>query len=127
MHIPLLTAPLVAALLGGLATPPASSPAPARAPSAAQTCYYDYPEYVFIQVGEVMPFFGDNCAGMNISISPADGTAGFSSGTACTKTDVTTVYGVFKVRGCQAGSVTVSISDGGIQLQTIQIIVGNPY
>lgn len=64
------------------------------------------------------------CSGLSISISPANGTAGFTSGTACTLTSFTTgSAGIFKIRGCQPGTVTVSIKQGSTTLQTITLIV----
>lgn len=118
MNVPFV-APLLVALLGG--------PLPAPPPTASQTCSYQPAEFVFIDIGEVQPFFSDlgGCDGLTITISPGDGTAGFSRGTDCTLHQVTTgSTGVFKVRGCEQGSVNVTISDGATVLQTIVVIVG---
>lgn len=128
MHLPFIAAPLMLALLG--AQVPAPSPAAPSAPLAPRsTCYYEPSGSVFIGIGEVQTFFADldSCSGLNVSISPANGVAGFSSGTACTKTSVVTgSAGIFKVRGCSAGSVTVTVSSGHSVLQTIYVTVAAP-
>jgi len=59
-------------------------------------------------------------------ITPANGTAGFTQGTACGLT-ATTGNLVFKVRGCEAGEVTLKIYTDSTKttlLQTIPISVG---
>ena len=64
------------------------------------------------------------CSGLTIEISPADGTAGFYPGSGCTQTSFTTgSSGLFKVRACDTGSVTVSIKQGSTVLQTITVNV----
>jgi hypothetical protein len=116
MQLPFIAAPLLLALLG----------AGSGTPAPAETCSYEPSGVVGIGIGEVQTFHPQtgSCSGLSVSISPADGTAGFSSGSGCTLTGVTTgAFGVFKVRGCENGSVTVTISSGGTVLQTIDVIV----
>lgn len=82
---------------------------------------------VYIEPGQVRSFgpSGLECSGYSLNISPADSTAGFSATTGCSVTETTTVgSGLFKVRGCSLGNVTVSIRDGTVVVQTIAVIVG---
>lgn len=119
MHISPI-APLLLALLGGLW----QVPTPASAPVARQDCWFEPSGTVNIDPGNVQVFYSDACAGATVTISPADGTAGFSSGTDCTLTQVTNRTVLFKVRGCVEGTVTATVSSGGFPVQSIDIVVG---
>lgn len=67
---------------------------------------------------------GFGCSGYTVTISPANGTAGFTAGSACDLTEVTTSgSGIFKVRACEVGSVTVTIRSGSTVVQTISVSV----
>lgn len=123
MNGSLAAAPLLLlALLGGTANVNAT---PAAPPTAPQTCTFEPSGPVNIAIGEVEVFYSElGCSDYYVSLSPANGTAGFSSGTECSLTDVYRASGVFKVRGCTAGTVTATVSSGGTVLQTIDITVG---
>lgn len=114
-----LIAPVVAALLS---TAPRNAPIPEVA-----TCSWTPAGEVTIEPGEIQTFVsggGFGCSGYSVSITPDNGTAGFSSGTDCTLTSVTTSgAGIFKVRGCNAGGVTVTIRSGSTVVQTISVVV----
>ena len=119
MYGSLIVAPLLLALLGGLNAPPAAPP------TAPQTCTFEPSGPVNIAIGEVEVFYSElGCSDFSVSLSPANGTAGFSSGTDCTLTEVYRPTGIFKVRGCLTGTVTATVSKGGTVLQTIAITVG---
>src|SRR5688572_1627879 len=89
------------------------------------TCSWSPSGTVYVWPGYVQPFVTDlPCPGYNIDISPADSTAGFSSGAGCTLTSVTTGgSGTFKVRGCVDGTVTVTVRDGSTVVQQITVVV----
>lgn len=79
-----------------------------------------------IEIGEIEIFAATPfCPGITASLAPANGTAGFSSGTACTLTSVSS-QGLVKVRGCQEGSATLTIRQDGVVVQTINIDVVPP-
>lgn len=94
-------------------------------PSPTDTCSFSPSGTVSIDIDEVKTFTPSSleCSGLTATISPADGSAGFSSGTACTKTSVT-ITTLIKVRGCDFGSPTLTIRDGGIVVQTIDLLIG---
>lgn len=120
MNGSLVVAPLLLALLGGGLNAPAAAP-----PAAPPTCTFEPSGPVSIGIGEVEVFWSElGCSDYSVSLSPADGTAGFSSGTECTLTEVYRSSGVFKVRGCITGTVTATVSKGGTVVQTIDISVG---
>jgi hypothetical protein len=116
----LVAAPLLLALLGAADNAP-----PATPPTTPQTCVFEPSGPVSIAVGAGEVFSSaEGCSDYSVVLSPADGTAGFSSGTECTLTEVYRPVGVFKVRGCVIGTVTATVSKGGSVLQTITINVG---
>lgn len=118
MNGSIVAAPLLLALLGAVNAPPAALSA------AAQTCAFEPSGTVEIEIGAVQVFSSDlGCSDYSVSLSPANGTAGFSSGTECSLTYVYRSSGGFKVRGCDDGTVTATVSRGGTVLQTITIAI----
>ena len=96
--------------------------------SEPASCSYAPSGTVDILPGSVQTFVPEsgNCAGVTVTIAPDDGIAGFSSGSECTLTSVqpgSPAY-LFKVRGCDEGAVTVTVSAGSSVLQTIAVNVG---
>lgn len=114
-----LIVPVVAALLG-------STPPHPVTPTDSATCSWTPTGPVTIGVGEEQTFGSAlGCSGYSVDITPANGTAGFTSGTACSLTSITTTNsGLFKVRGCATGSVTVTVRSGSTVIQTISVSVG---
>lgn len=87
------------------------------------TCTWSPGGPVSIAPGAVQLFTSSftGCGGVSVSISPANGTAGFSAGSDCTLTSTTTrSNGTFKVRGCNEGAVTVTVGSQNISV-TVEI------
>lgn len=91
------------------------------------TCSWTPSGTVNIAIGAIQTFTSSGgCSGYAVDITPTTGIAGFSSGTDCDLTSVTTTStGLFKVRGCVAGSATVTIRNGGAVVQTIGVVVAS--
>jgi hypothetical protein len=108
----------------------ASAGVPVTASNSAQNCIpYSPSGTVAMDVGATQTFFPAMgfCGPVDVSISPNNGVAGFTSGTDCnTTTNTTGGVGLFKIRTCNSGNVTVTIRDGATVLQTIQIITTFP-
>jgi len=81
---------------------------------------------VHIDVNAQQTFAPDStfCSGFFIRISPDVGIAGFTQGSACDQDTVTTAStGLFKIRGCEPGTVSVTVNQGSTVLQTISVVV----
>jgi hypothetical protein len=85
------------------------------------------PEYQSILIDSVAIFTRSNpqigCSSRYVEITPANGDAGFSHGSGCTLTTNTTVL-VFKIRGCQTGTVLAEVytnSSKSTHLQTVTL------
>lgn len=116
----LLAVPIVLAPFAVLRT---SLPLPTAVPPAL-ACSFEPAGPVTIAIDEVQTFFiseGASCTDVNVTITPANGTAGFSSGTACTLTYVTPAGVLFKIRACANGSVTATVREGSTVVQTISV------
>lgn len=114
-----LTAPLFLVLLSG------RDNFADNARDASKICSYTPSGTVNINVGQQQTFGAQiGCSGLGVEISPANGTAGFTSGSECSLTTFTTgPTSLFKVRGCQDGTVTVNVRDGSTVIQTITVVV----
>lgn len=123
MWMYLLAAPLLVALVGERGN------VVENARSASMACVPWTPSgTVSIPVGEQQTFVPSQtgCSGFTVTVSPADGTAGFPQGVeGCSVTPFTTgSTGLFKIRGCVTdGSVDVTVKDGQTVVQTITVVV----
>lgn len=123
-HLTALSVLVIAAAATLAARPP--DPPTRNTPHTLASCTpYTPSGTVHINVNAQQSFVPDSiCSGLTITISPSNGTAGFINGSACSQTTyVTGGIGTFKIRGCQSGTATVTVTQGSTVLQTIDLVI----
>ena len=115
-------------VLFSLGRVPGPSDSSHHSPSRPTACAYEPSGPVTMFIDEEVTFgnvSGDTCiTGLPVSISPSNGTVGFASGSGCAPASSTTNgNGLFKVRACSTGTVTVTAYTSPHTYQTITIVV----